>query len=200
MKIALIVLASAALVVGCQVPVDNSKKELEELRTRIDDLDAQLKTIRDQVFDANMALIRHGTRITGIQNQYRTIVLDPGGPEQFQRLDTSVGTFLVSIESIAQRADGVEVVLNVGNTTSARISGGIFTASWGSRAPPEDDDGWVDWALNLNRGEIKFTKSLEAGTWNKIPLSLKKQPIDSFGYLELSLETPSVIMLVQSGG
>jgi hypothetical protein len=130
--------------------------------------------------------------------QYKSAVLDPG-ERGFSRLDTSLGSFVVSLQDVTPYADGVRVRLNVGNLTTAMVKGGTFRVKWGPRKPPLRGEDYAlrysEWTKALREKSIEFQDDLRSGAWNSVTLSLVGLPPAQFGYLELSMETPTISLL-----
>lgn len=134
------------------------------------------------------------------KDPFKTATFDPAADKGFQRIDTSVGSLAVAIRGITPYADGIKIRLDVGNLTSAVISGGTFTAKWGPRMPKTNNTDsfkkYMEWKEKLVEKESKFTEELRPGTWNNLNLTLPGLPPEQFGYLELSLDTNNIKMSV----
>ena len=134
-----------------------------------------------------------------MRDRYKNATYDPAAGEGFSRLDTSVGSFAVSIQDVRPHADGVKVRLHVGNLTTVTIKGGTFKVKWGPRMPASEGEDWLthytDWEKTLKEKEVKFTDELRPGTWNNVTLTLPGIRPEQFGYLELSMNTERISLL-----
>jgi len=155
--------------------------KIEALETRVDDLESKVLLLDFS------------------KDQYKSATFDPSD-QGFERLDTSVGTFAVSVQQVSAHADGVRVRLHVGNLTTAAVNGGKFKVKWGSRMPKTGEKGWAkqfaSWQKSLLEKETSFTEELRPGTWNNVNLVLPGLPPERFGYLELQMETDQIKLLV----
>jgi len=141
--------------------------------------------------------------------QDKRAIFDPTASEGYQRLNTSVGSLVVSIQDVKPYGDGVKVRVEIGNPTTAQVTRGTFKVKWGSRGPilPEwsasDSEGssrrygeWkkasTEWKKTLKEREVEFTEKLLPGTWSNVDLKLPGTPPDQFGYLELQLLTQQI--------
>mgnify|MGYP005620225861 CR=1 FL=1 len=132
-------------------------------------------------------------------DSYKSASFDPAADEGFQRLDTTVGTFAISLGEVKPHADGVKVQVLVGNLTTATISGGTFKVKWGPRMAKSEDQEWAHyaaWEKTLTKKEHRFTEDLRPGTWNTVTLTLPGIPPERFGHLEIQMETNRIKLLV----
>ncbi|MFZ5563807.1 MAG: DUF3251 domain-containing protein [Thermodesulfobacteriota bacterium] len=166
---------------GCNL-IGTSKIQ-EEQQAHIEELEKKVKELETSVLLLELT-----------KNTYDIASFDPAADEGFQRIDTSVGTFAVSVEEVKPQADGVKVRLNVGNLTSATVSGGTFTIKWG---PRRGDSDYPEWQRNLSEKEQKFTDDLRPGTWNPVTLTLPGLPPDKFGYLQLGMKTSQIKLILR---
>ena len=185
------VVAMAAGLVGCD---SGTSDRLAEAERGIEAQGVQLESLSQRLSDLETKVFV--PEIT--KELYKSATFDPSD-RGFGRLDTSVGTFAVSIQAITAHADGVRVRLHVGNLTTATISGGQFKAKWGTRMPKMEGKGWVAsysiWQKSLSEKEINFLEELRPGTWNNVTLNLPGLPPDKFGYLELQMESSQIKLL-----
>lgn len=134
--------------------------------------------------------------LAGSVNRYKTAVFDPLSDQGFARLDTFVGTMIVSFHGLKPRTDGVEVQLDLGNLTSATIGGGTFKMRWGPAKPKMDGADFgarlIAWQRSLQSGTQELTEDLRPGVWNNVRLALPGASTDTLGYLELEFETKHI--------
>ena len=103
------------------------QKSVEEQNARIDELEKKVKDLEVSKVQAELKLFLLELN----KDPYKTATFDPAADQDFCRIDTSVGTFAVSIQEVKPQADGVKVRLHVGNLTSATVRGGTFKTKWG---------------------------------------------------------------------
>jgi len=173
---------------GTSSRVTEAEKTIQTQAVRIEALENRVNELDDKVLLLDFS-----------KDQFRSVTLDPSD-QGFGRLDSSVGTFAVSIQQVSAHADGVRVRLHVGNLTTAAVNGGTFKAKWGSRSPKTGEKGWAKsfaaWQKSLVEKDISFTDELRPGTWNNVSLVLPGLPPEKFGYLELQMETNQIKLLV----
>jgi len=177
---------------GCDLPL---LTDISQLKNNQIEMKRQLEILREELnqVERNVALLKIS------RDEYNSAVIDPASGEGFIRLDSSVGSFTLSIQDVKPHADGVKIRLEVGNLTSATVNGGTFKVKWGPRMPnPEDKDFFAlheSWRKGLRETEHEFTDNLRPGAWNKVILTLPGIPPDELGYLEISIETNKISLL-----
>jgi hypothetical protein len=155
--------------VGCN-PAPSTSQAPDDLEKRIRDLQAQ-------VWKLETTLSRHDSAI-----------FDPAAEPAFQRLNSSMGTFAVSVNDIRAHADGARVRLDVGNLTTATYKGAVFSVKWGTRFDSTTMK-YLEWWETVRETKHKANIDLRPGAWNKVTLTLPGVPPEKLGYLELSMET-----------
>jgi hypothetical protein len=174
---------------GCDIQnifgLSEINTNITEIKKQIGFLNAEISALRA---DLNFQRI--------MMDRYSAATFDPAAGEGFSRLDSSVGTFAVSILDIKPLADGVIIRLHVGNLTTATIRGGTFSVKYGPRGPSPTEKNWVgvytEWEKNLKQMQSKFTNDLRPGTWNIVRLTLPGIPPSQFGYMELRMMTDQI--------
>jgi hypothetical protein len=169
----------------------------QDQRVELGQLDARVRALEDSVRWFRLTMSLQQLR----RDVYKTATFDPAAGEGFSRLDTSVGSLVVSIQQVTPFADGVRVRLHIGNLTSATINGGTMKVKWGSRMPElfADSTGaaYDRWSKSLKEREVKFLETLQPGTWNNVNLTLPGTPPTQFGYLNLEMEVQNISMRVR---
>lgn len=195
----LLFLLSQVGVSGCEKQKDS---RLDEISKTITEMKKDVEFVRTQIESVRLEVTELRTKLDEQEimiDEYKKASFDPAAAEGFSRLDTSVGSFAVSIQDVKPHADGVVVRLHVGNLTSARVNGGTFKVKWGPRRPPSGEKEWFkafsDWKKNLKETEVKFTQELRPGTWNNVRLALPGIPPAKFGHLELTMKTDRISLI-----
>ena len=191
-------LVALILVPSCDLPPNKSLSEsVKTLQQENASLSESVENLTTVVNDLQ-------TRLVSLEaGVYRTAELDPTARE-FQRLDTSVGALAVAIRNVQPFADGVRVLLAIGNLTSATLGKVEIRAKWGKRRPTyKKGSSYVQetklWLDSLKERPISLTQDLKPGHWNKVSLTLPGTPPQEFGHLEISI-TSSAIALTESRG
>lgn len=165
------------------------KTEIEALKIEVEAIKERFQTLQNKVWLLEI-----------YKDQHLSATFDPAGDDGFQRLDTDVGTFAISIKDVKPNADGIKVRIEVGNLTTATISGGTFKLKWGPRmAKTENQDiakNYDEWQKLLVEKEHKFVEDLRPGSWNDVTVSLPGISSEKFGYLEIKMETSQIKLLI----
>lgn len=137
--------------------------------------------------------------LVGKSGGLRRAEFDPS-VRDYSRLDSTTGSFLISVQGVKSYADGCKVALDIGNLTTATYKGFTMHAGWGQRNPMEKEEAalreYPKWLGSLKEKNISFADELRPATWNRVELVLPSTKPEDFGYLELSnLETNTVSFL-----
>jgi len=180
------VVIASSLLIGCVGQNDPRVRKADEIAAQVSTLEAQIKGIESQVESLQ-------TDVLALQlssESYKTATFDPGDPGGYRRIDTTGGTFLVSLQNVTPYVDGFRVTCNFGNPSSATFNGFKVKAKWGSRFDFKVKKmKWAEWQASLREKEISVTNNLQAGSWNPVSFVLSPAKPEEFGYLELSIET-----------
>ena len=152
----------------------------DSLRTRVATLEKDTQRLRERIFKLELA-----------GSLYDEVTIDPS-TKSFQRLDTTVGTLLVSCQDIRQYANGYKVLLDVGNTTMATLNGFKIKVSWG---PSFTDTTVTDWETARQDKTFEVTDRLVPGKWNRVSFVLAPAQPRDLGYVTVAIETGVVSLL-----
>lgn len=171
-----------------------SDAQVTALRKEVIALKEDLAALKKEVGRLNFTVFQLQSKLDSTSK----VELDPTTPHQFQRLDTSNGTFLVSLESIEPYLDGYRVVFNLGNPSAASYNGYTLKVRWG---PAYDwskysEESYAKWEKAVREREIPYTDSLRAGTWNRAVFIASPTAKDELGFVQISLETKTVSLVV----
>lgn len=175
-------------------------KDLTGLDAKAADRTPQIEELEKQIQELELKV----GNLAGSVNAYKTALFDPLSDQGFARLDTFVGTILVSFHGAKPHAGGAEVQLDVGNLTSATIGGGTFKMRWGPAKPKMDGsdfgDRLVAWQHSLQSGTQELKEDLRPGVWNNVRLMLPGASIETLGYLELEFQTKHIKLIPPKSG
>jgi hypothetical protein len=104
--------------------------------------------------------------------------LTPGRPG-YTALRTNHIPITVSLEDVREYANGSRVALDIGNTSTANITGLSATIEWG-----EVKDG-SPVNETAHRREVKFTETIRSGRWTRVTVSLDGVPPKNLGFVRL---------------
>ncbi|SRR6266545_2552923 len=179
------------LLLGCVAQDDARLKKVAELDTSLASLQLQVKAAEDRIQSLQVDV----WTLQAQAEPYKSATFDPGSPRGYGRIDTTGGTFLVSIQNVTPYLDGFRVSCNFGNPSSATFHGFKLKAKWGPRSPLGQKDAkitHVQWQAALREKELSLTETLQAASWNPLSFVLSPAKADEFGYLELSMETDNL--------
>jgi len=136
-----------------------------------------------------------------LRNMNKTATFDPSEPKSgFDKVESTSGFFLVSLQNVQPYLDGQRVTLHVGNPLSVTYSGFKIKATWSTRMPKFDptDRQYSEkqraWNAGKQQKEIALTQALRPGAWNTVSFVVAPAKAENFGYLEVGIETNQVRM------
>lgn len=116
--------------------------EVEQLKTRTDDLSGRTDELEKI-------------------NRYNSFGLFTPTSDEFQRVDTTFGSFAVSIENVVAYGDGTKLTINVGNPSAATYDGAKLTIEYRRKFDPENPKEELS-----RQKEHALLKPIKAGSWN----------------------------------
>ena len=181
----LITVSIIILMSGCNY---SSNKEAKDLTPNIEELEKKLNELETEIAVVKMQ-----------SERYDSAAFDPAQGKGFQRIDTSTGTFLISLQDVTPHLDGVKVKINIGNIQSAEYTGFTVIAEYSKRYPKyipqkyeDNKKNREDYNNSKRTKEEKFTQSLKGGAWNTVQIVLPDiKPVD-FGSLYIKINTNTV--------
>jgi Protein of unknown function (DUF3251) len=179
-------LVSLLIAVGVSLPIKaaGQAQSQAELRAQVEALRGEIASLKDELGQARVEIWKIMPT--------RSVKLDPAAPGKYERLDTDVGHFLISLENVVPYVDGYKVLLKIGNPLSADYGGFEVKATWGKRFVRGLK--WADWRRSLQVKTVTSTDRLRSGVWNKFEIVLAPAQADSLGYLEVGLTVDQVIL------
>lgn len=170
-------------------PAQDPAAEIASLRSDVKALRAQLAELDKRLKTMTSRSLRLQFDVSDLKNRNLTVSLDPAVPKQFQRLDSSSGFFIVSLQEVVPYLDGFRVTLHVGNLTSARYAGFKLNATWGPRYDWYTEESYNKWESQKQTKEFSYTDVLLPGNWNKVDLLLPTTGPTQLGFIEVSIGT-----------
>lgn len=177
-------------------PVTDLQRQVDALRLEVVTLQKSLMTLQNDNLQLEL-------RVFKLEDAtYAVAALDPASLHTYERLDTAQGTFLVALEAVSPYLDGYKITLDIGNTSSAKYNGFTLHTSWNSRFDWSKftQDTYASWQKAMRKKDDTFTNMLYPGTWNEVEVMLPTTTGDQLGYLEVSMETNTVVMVPGSVG
>lgn len=151
---------------------------------------SDVATLKRKVADLEERVLFLQRRVLDLSSN-ETIWINPTSPDKYQRLDGTLGFFLVSLNRVEPYLDGQRVFLDIGNPSSISFDGFTLSAEWGKRVP-DDTKQWEQWNAGLRQKELSFTDTLLPGMWTRVDFVLAPAPTTEFGHLALSIQTDTV--------
>ncbi len=167
----------AALCWGCS-PGGSSTEASNEV--------AALKGALDDV-KQRVAVLENTAKLESMMNSATaSAYLDPMS-DGYSTARTDIGPLLISFQSSSAKADGTEVVIQVGNPSAASLAGAKFLVEYNRR-----QDGSPEWDSSLRRTQYTALSPLVSGAWNNVTIPLAGIKPDELGYLAVRVETNEV--------
>jgi len=190
-KSAAIIAITIILAGGCteQRVVSNLDQKMTSVEQQINSLQTEINQLRSKIFVIELT-----------RDVYNKIQLDTSS-KGFQRIDTSCGSFMVSLIDVKPYSNGYKLILNIGNPYSARFSGLKLKAKWGSPFNFKDAGGdfstYEKWQKSLQEKETLFVIDIMPSTWNRVELILAPAKTEELGYIELSMSVDKIALLTR---
>ncbi|MGO9018384.1 MAG: hypothetical protein ACLQVJ_08545 [Syntrophobacteraceae bacterium] len=181
--------------------IDNLEKRLSDLQLNYDEIKSHCNELEQNLFDLQS---QHDKEIIDLQSKYnwmdvqmnvnKSIILNATS-KGFQKLDTDLGCFLVSVQGITPYLNGHKLNLNIGNPSTSEFAGFTLKTKWGEAFNPKGNVTYADWKKSLKSKEETFTEHLKAGHWNKIDLVLAPAKPEHLEYIEIEMEVNQVMLI-----
>ena len=180
---------------GCKLPWES---DIAELRAEVAALKSEFKNISDP----RVTLQSHEEtlqdlylRMIKAESHFHDLAEFDPAEKRFQRVDSQLQTFYVSVQDVKPYGDGQRIVLHIGNPSSASFNNIGFKIKWASRPPELSEKNWIikfrEWGKTKKEKEVTITESLNAGSWSRTVVTIAPAKAEQFGWLEISeLDTP----------
>jgi hypothetical protein len=206
-KFPLIIIPIASLFVGCEKQAQTQispgvNQRLQNLETEI----ANFKSNQVAVQNFNALQWRCDTnyeqRLDSLetaeaQGNVKWALLDPT-TKSYQRIDTSLGSLLISVKSVQPYLDGYKVTLLIGNPYAMDFNGFGVSCKWSASyvytngvVANVDEVQKSEKSKNLEQIEV-----LRSGCWNSVELTISPATADEMKMLRISLN-PSIVSLLK---
>lgn len=162
-----------AALFGCSV----ESGEAERIEGRLSDLERRAAVLESQTSSLDTKLTAF-IQLDGDRKAY----LDPSGNGGYGAVQTDVGILLVSVSRVSPKADGTELVLEIGNPSSATYVGAEAQIDYNVRYETS-----ANWKEGLRSTKSKIVRPLLPATWNTVTTSLPGIRPDQLGYLAVNV-------------
>ena len=203
---------TAIFLASCDNKKPSDKAQSISIEDRLADATKKIAELTVRLDAAESTISDTSIKVMGLDHPYASPMFDPM-EKGFQRVDTDIGTFLVSLKNVQQYADGIKVTLSIGNIqsityTNIRIFGkyGLRWPSLPKSSPNETKEdrasrlqewrsAYAKHQSSLKDFSVTLTEKIRPGNWNSsIIVTLPNVKASDFGYLQLSLEGSQVEM------
>lgn len=195
----------AAILAGCDKQTDNNaaaiNQRINALETEVNNLkSSQSKTETfnaaqwqcDTNFEQRLKALEWSDR----NREQKWIMLDPT-TKSYQRIDTSIGSLLVSVKSVTPYLDGYKVTLAIGNPYTIDFNGFNISCKWGASFTYTNGvvSNYEAVQSSQKTRDLQQTDVLLRGYWNPVELMLSPATADEIKNLRISI-TPNTISLL----
>lgn len=167
---------------GCKQYPDQQKTNLD-LLTKVVDLEIKAHSAEAEIADLKNQLEIANRRISALETEnpvLNSALLTPGD-STYRTVKTDLGAILVSLSDVQPYANGSQVRIFFGNTTSVNIQAPKAMFRWGSK--PKDQP--LDYTKGKSR-TILFPREasvLRAGQWTSVVFQLDGVPPSQLDYI-----------------
>ena len=161
-----------------------SGRDLRTLQKEIADLKAQIEVLR-KAQQADSETIRNLT--------HASVFLDTSSPKVYQRVETEIGTLLISLGEITPDRTGFKVNVNIGVPLAVAINGLVLNARWGSHRPQDKTD-LAAWLNSSKAKTFSLRNTLYEGKWNRVSITIPESDPSRFKSIEVSIHLNSITL------
>jgi hypothetical protein len=162
---------------GCEQ--NNKDEQIIQLRNQI----AELKTQLDGI-ELSQAQFRGFTRAQLDLLGHNFAEFSPSS-KGYQKINTSVGNFLISLDNIEKYINGYKISFSIGNINAVTYFSSVVVIQFG-----QPYDGLVDytaWSKSLRTVQVTINKALIPEVWNKVTVILSPVKEEEINYMNVSL-------------
>lgn len=186
---------AALLLAACdqqgQAPVQPAvtKAEVAAISDSLSDAQEKIRAIQNDLFVTKYR-----------QERFDAVVMDPAEGKGYERIETTSGSFLISLQESTPHLDGVRVKLHIGNIQFATYNGFELKVEYSRRIGGFEKGRTLEEIKKINSEFVaskrtkteKFTQPLRPGTWSVVYMNLPDIKPENFGRLEVSMSTDNV--------
>ena len=186
-----LIISMILLLNGCNQLKDDSKITNKQNAEDITALEDRIGKLEGELFWTKLTL-----------EKFTKGVFDPLDGKGFQRVESSNGTFLITLQDVTPYLSGVKVKLEIGNILNASYTGFKLKVKYGKRYPVYVPNEKIEvrktkreeYESSIKEKEESFTQILKPATWNSVYIVLPNiNPVD-FGELTIEMETSLVTL------
>lgn len=178
---------------SCDKQNRDENKELDELKGRVRDIEFEIKiqeSITKKHFD-DLIQLEYDFLLDG--KRIKHLFIDLKNCNGFQTVYSSYGMFFVSVKDVQPYLDGYKITFEIGNPGNVTYTNPKITLKWGLDLNNEN----LDELNKIKEREFNILKDLERGYWNKIEIFVNPLKSNELGFLDFSIETPTIKLYVE---
>ena len=206
MKFTLLILL-ALIINGCDNQSENksagAERRIQALETEISALKtSQAATDKFNAFqwqcDTNYDQRLQALEMSDRVRERKWIMLDPT-TKSYQRIDTSIGSLLVSVKSVTPYLDGYKETLAIGNPTSMDFNGFQVSCKWGASFTYTNGvvSNYEEVQNSQKTKDLQPTDVLLRGYWNPVELTIAPATADEIKNLRISINPDNISLLTK---
>ena len=159
-----------------------------------------IEPLRERIAGLETKVLRLEGQLGRYTSRWKTAEFDPT-EDSFQRIDSDIASFAVSLANLQPYGDGSRITIKVGNPSAASFQNVKLNVKYGPRWPdisdPKFAEKYAEVEAQVRTKEITLTKKVAAGSWNPNPIVLPGLKPDVLGFVEIGID-PSAIFLTQN--
>ncbi len=167
------------------------ENKVAALEARVEDLENHVKEITPHINSVSKNIMNHvESQIKDIKNT--VIVLNPVS-NKFVKIETNVGTFLISVNKMEQTEKGYLLYIYIGNPYGITYSGATIRLRWGKKWDRSFAKlSFQGWRQSLTGAQYTFPGAMEPGKWTDVVVDVS--PADQLEYVECELDIGTAVL------
>lgn len=162
--------------------IQKQQNRIERLETREKFLQFQISRLQNQSTELS-------SKMDSFQNSLAIFTPSSKG---YTTINTKLGNFLVSLQSLTKYANGYKAVFNIGNPNQVTFSELKINVGWGENIPPSNISS--DPQKKFKTNEITINKPILPGMWNKISIILAPATAKETGIIALTITADKILL------
>lgn len=160
--------------------IQKQQDQIDRLQTREKFLQFQLTRLQNQFTELS-------SKVTSFQNPLAIFTPSSKG---YTTINTNLGNFLVSLESLTKYANGYKAVFSIGNPNLVTFNGLKINVAWGEDVSNKNSDPQKKFKTN----EITINKPILPGVWNRVSIILAPATAKETGIIALTLTADKILL------
>lgn len=156
--------------------------------------DERLTTVETTLKSLSESFFTQATDVTAMKQQLEharkaNIDLEE---KTFVRVDTQLGPLFLQAENVRRKPEETAVDILIGNPAAATFVNATLRCRWGRIYDPNTD--YQLWQDGLKEKEFVVKDPLRPGAWSRYTIHLETGPATQVGFLEVSIDTKTVLL------